>query len=135
SEKWDTLSLLNRDNLNKSIHILVASDVMAEGIDVQTCNCCISMKTPTNYREFVQTRGRLRQSSSSYYVLRERPHFPLLQPIKFSMEFLRYDDIFLDYCNARAASNQENLALESSEKNSENLSPSDEKHIALVIKI
>ncbi|XP_057839229.2 endoribonuclease Dicer homolog 3b isoform X2 [Cryptomeria japonica] len=54
-----------------TINVLVATDVVEEGIDVQGCRCVIRFDLPKTVRSFIQSRGRARQSGSYFILLVE----------------------------------------------------------------
>lgn len=56
---------------NKEINILVASNVLEEGIDVQSCSLVIKYDHPEEYRSYIQSKGRARNPISQYYLLVE----------------------------------------------------------------
>jgi endoribonuclease Dicer len=55
--------------LKGETNVLVASDVLEEGIDIQKCNLVVKFDMPKNYRSYVQSKGRARQRGSKYYML------------------------------------------------------------------
>lgn len=52
--------------------LLVATDIVEEGIDVQSCSCVIRFDLPKTVRSFIQSRGRARQRKSNFILLVER---------------------------------------------------------------
>ncbi|XP_069680713.1 endoribonuclease Dicer isoform X2 [Periplaneta americana] len=66
-KKW-TQDCVNRF-VNGVTNVLVASDVLEEGIDVQKCNLVVKFDLPKNYRSYVQSKGRARQRNSKYFIL------------------------------------------------------------------
>ena len=54
------------------VNVLVATDVVEEGIDVRSCSCVIRFDLPKTVRSFIQSRGRARQNKSNFILLRER---------------------------------------------------------------
>jgi ERCC4-related helicase len=50
-------------------NVLVASDVLEEGIDIQKCNLVVKFDVPKNYRSYVQSKGRARHQSSKYIMM------------------------------------------------------------------
>lgn len=56
---------------NKEINVLVASDVLEEGVDIPKCTLVIKFDKPTNYRSYIQSKGRARHKSSFYYIMFE----------------------------------------------------------------
>jgi ERCC4-related helicase len=53
-------------------NVLVASEVLEEGIDIQKCNLVVKFDTPNNYRSYIQSKGRARSRSSHYYIMVSR---------------------------------------------------------------
>lgn len=49
-------------------NIIVATNVVEEGIDISACNLVICYDRPANVRSFIQRRGRARQASSRLVV-------------------------------------------------------------------
>lgn len=68
-------------------NVLVASDVLEEGIDVQKCNLVVKFDMPRNYRSYVQSKGRARQRSSKYYMM-----VPRSSGDSFSLKYKSYRD-------------------------------------------
>nr|WDQ26714.1 Dicer 2 [Sogatella furcifera]WOZ50366.1 endoribonuclease Dcr 2-like protein [Sogatella furcifera] len=52
-------------------NILIASDVLEEGIDVQSCNIVVKFDPPTTLRSYIQSKGRARSNVSRYYIFSE----------------------------------------------------------------
>jgi endoribonuclease Dicer len=55
--------------LNGHVNVLVASDVLEEGIDIQKCNLVVKFDMPKTYRSYVQSKGRARHQSSKYFMM------------------------------------------------------------------
>jgi endoribonuclease Dicer len=55
--------------LNGHINVLMASDVLEEGIDIQKCNLIVKFDMPKNYRSYVQSKGRARFRTSNYVMI------------------------------------------------------------------
>ncbi|VDN09791.1 unnamed protein product [Dibothriocephalus latus] len=51
-----------------AFNVLVATNVIEEGLDVRACNVVIKVDPVTNFRSFIQSQGRAR-AAHSYYVL------------------------------------------------------------------
>lgn len=51
------------------INVLITSEVLEEGVDIQTCNYVIRYDTPKNFPSYVQSKGRARSSDSKFIVM------------------------------------------------------------------
>ena len=69
--------LLDLESQNKSLeafrvkqkHIIIATDVLEEGIDVTACNLVICFDPPQNLKSFIQRRGRARKKKSRFVIM------------------------------------------------------------------
>lgn len=52
-------------------NLIVATDVLEEGIDVTACNLVVCFDAPSNLKSFLQRRGRARQEQSTFAILLE----------------------------------------------------------------
>jgi ERCC4-related helicase len=50
-------------------HIIIATDVLEEGIDVAACNLVICFDPPQNLKSFIQRRGRARKKESRFVIM------------------------------------------------------------------
>ncbi|KKK18219.1 hypothetical protein AOCH_004535 [Aspergillus ochraceoroseus] len=50
-------------------NLIVATDVLEEGIDVSACSMVVCYNKPPNLKSFVQRRGRARRQQSTYAIL------------------------------------------------------------------
>lgn len=64
---------------NGPTNIIVATDVVDEGIDIPTCTLIIRYDVPMDFRAYVQSKGRARHSSSNYIVLMPNEDSDFLQ--------------------------------------------------------
>jgi ERCC4-related helicase len=50
-------------------NLVIATDVLEEGIDVTACNLVVCFDPPPNLKSFIQRRGRARQEKSKYAIM------------------------------------------------------------------
>lgn len=50
-------------------HIIIATDVLEEGIDVAACNLVICFDPPQTLKSFIQRRGRARKKQSQFVIM------------------------------------------------------------------
>jgi endoribonuclease Dicer len=65
--KWNGDSI--KRFLSGHTNVLVASEVLEEGIDIQKCNLVVNFDMPKNYPSYVQSKGRARHRSSKYIIM------------------------------------------------------------------
>ncbi|KAL3323675.1 hypothetical protein AABB24_038037 [Solanum stoloniferum] len=51
------------------VNIIVATSILEEGLDVQSCNLVISFDPPTTVCSFIQSRGRARMQNSDFLLM------------------------------------------------------------------
>ena len=51
------------------INLIVASNVLEEGIDIQVCNLIVMYDIPETFRSYVQSKGRARMAQSDYVIM------------------------------------------------------------------
>jgi len=69
--------LLDLESQNKSLeafrvrqkHIIIATDVLEEGIDIAACNLVICFDPPQNLKSFIQRRGRAWKKQSQFIIM------------------------------------------------------------------
>lgn len=54
---------------DQKLNVLVTSEVLEEGVDIQTCNYVIRYDSPKNFPSYVQSKGRARSDGSKFIVL------------------------------------------------------------------
>lgn len=51
------------------INVLITSEVLEEGVDIQTCNYVIRYDSPKHFPSYVQSKGRARCNDSKFIML------------------------------------------------------------------
>lgn len=81
-------------------NLIVATNVLEEGIDLQMCNLVISYDAPTTYRSYIQSKGRARMRNSTYAIMAEQSEqFKLHASVE---EFKRIEETLRTYLIGRA---------------------------------
>ncbi|GIY47027.1 endoribonuclease Dicer [Caerostris darwini] len=60
-----------KDFREKRTNVLVATQVLEEGMDIRQCNLVIRFDLPESFRSYVQSKGRARVKNSLYVMLTE----------------------------------------------------------------
>lgn len=50
-------------------NLLIATSIVEEGVDIPKCNLVVRFDLPTEYRSYVQSKGRARAPISNYIML------------------------------------------------------------------
>lgn len=50
-------------------NLLIATSIVEEGVDIPKCNLVVRFDLPTEYRSYVQSKGRARALVSNYIML------------------------------------------------------------------
>ncbi|XP_029316245.1 endoribonuclease Dicer [Cottoperca gobio] len=53
-------------------NLLIATSIVEEGVDIPKCNLVVRFDLPTEYRSYVQSKGRARAPVSNYIMLADR---------------------------------------------------------------
>ena len=53
----------------RSKNLIIATDVLEEGIDITACNLVFCFDPPANVKSFIQRRGRARQQKSQFAIM------------------------------------------------------------------
>jgi ERCC4-related helicase len=53
----------------RSKNLVIATDVLEEGIDITACNLVLCFDPPPNVKSFIQRRGRARQEKSQFAIM------------------------------------------------------------------
>lgn len=54
------------------VNIIVATSILEEGLDVQSCNLVVRFDPSSTVCSFIQSRGRARKQNSDYVLMIER---------------------------------------------------------------
>lgn len=78
-------------------NLIIATDVLEEGIDVTACNLVVCFDVPSNLKSFLQRRGRARQEQSTFAILQadngeNEDKIPLWQQLEEEMIRLYQDE-------------------------------------------
>lgn len=74
------------------INVLIATDVLEEGIDVQQCNLVIMFDRISTFRSYIQSKGRARMKGSEYIILNDEK-----KPMASHIQKFRKIELCLDH--------------------------------------
>ena len=78
-----------------STNVLIATDVLEEGIDVQECNLVIMFDPVKTFRSYIQSKGRARVKNGEYIILNDAE-----TNVDSQIDRFKNIDILLDQVNA-----------------------------------
>ncbi|XP_013409876.1 LOW QUALITY PROTEIN: endoribonuclease Dicer-like [Lingula anatina] len=81
----------------QEVNLLVATSVVEEGVDVPKCNLVIRFDPPSNYRSYVQSKGRARAKESQFVMIVE--HGKLTKFHEDLQTYRGIEKILLGKCN------------------------------------
>lgn len=90
------------------LNLMVATNVLEEGIDVSACNLVICFDPPKNLVSFVQRRGRARHKDSKYIVLLRADGFKS-EPGKWQCLEERMKQAYMDEQRAQPSAGAEGI--------------------------
>lgn len=73
---------------DKEINVLIASNVVEEGIDVPTCSLVVKFDNPLEYRSYIQSKGRARHKTSKYIIM-----VPREEKLKYQKTYINFINI------------------------------------------
>ncbi|OWF53355.1 endoribonuclease Dicer-like [Mizuhopecten yessoensis] len=72
----------------QELNLLLATDVLEEGVDIPKCNLIIKFDPPKDYRSYSQSKGRARARESEYVILADKSNLKA-----FRTGLAKYKDI------------------------------------------
>lgn len=90
-------------------NLLIATSIVEEGVDIPKCNLVVRFDLPTEYRSYVQSKGRARAPVSNYIMLADSERtkafeedlttYKAIEKVSRSLYFVRFSEYF---CNVSA---------------------------------
>lgn len=65
---WIFFQVLRKFRAHET-NLLIATSIVEEGVDIPKCNLVVRFDLPTEYRSYVQSKGRARAPISNYIML------------------------------------------------------------------
>ncbi|KAF8797027.1 Endoribonuclease Dicer like protein [Argiope bruennichi] len=107
SEKLQQKKL--KDFREKQLNVLVATQVLEEGMDIRQCNLVVRFDLPADFRSYVQSKGRARAKNSNYVLLiEERDMFEKFMDDLVS--FKTIETMLQSKCHDRTAPTEEEIS-------------------------
>ncbi|XP_033733992.1 LOW QUALITY PROTEIN: endoribonuclease Dicer-like [Pecten maximus] len=72
----------------QELNLLLATDVLEEGVDIPKCNLIVKFDPPKDYRSYSQSKGRARARESEYVILADKTNLKA-----FRTELAKYKEI------------------------------------------
>lgn len=69
---YEKIPYLIIEQNNLQVNIIVATSILEEGLDVQSCNLVIRFDPSVTVCSFIQSRGRARVQNSDYILMVDR---------------------------------------------------------------
>ena len=66
------VQFLIKEYFNMQVNIIIATSILEEGLDVQSCNLVIRFDPCPTVCSFIQSRGRARMQNSDYVLMVQR---------------------------------------------------------------
>ncbi|CAJ0961626.1 unnamed protein product, partial [Mesorhabditis belari] len=100
----ECLRKFHRNELN----LIIATNVLEEGVDVRQCNLVVKFDRPIEFRSYVQSRGRARKPGSHYVIMCEESQVSdCMRDLK---DFRAIEKLLLArYCSVHNPTGQEEL--------------------------
>lgn len=81
-------------------NLLIATSIVEEGVDIPKCNLVVRFDLPTEYRSYVQSKGRARAPVSNYIMLADSERtkvfeddlstYKAIEKVMFSIRFFDF---------------------------------------------
>ncbi|KAG8181475.1 hypothetical protein JTE90_016563 [Oedothorax gibbosus] len=99
-----------KDFRDKKSNVLVATQVLEEGMDIRQCNLVIRFDGPGDFRSYIQSKGRARAQDSLYVMMVEEGE-KLTTFIEDLVDFKIIEKELMDKCLGRSKPQEEDIAM------------------------